>query len=142
MKTPPSTEALAKWLQEEAEVWFGCAANEEDRWRARRLQECAAELMRFHRMKVRFKDQLSPLRTARPTATFERTARTPHHPETLKNENMSAKAFQIGNWVRTSIGWRGQIVGVRVVNIEVIFDVEHEDGYPTKQFLLRELTAA
>ena len=62
MKTPPSTEARAKWLQQEAEAYWAVASNEEDKWRARRLQECAAELMRFHRFKVRFRDQLNPLR--------------------------------------------------------------------------------
>jgi hypothetical protein len=30
--------------------------------RARRMHECAAELRRFHRMKIRFRDQLKPLR--------------------------------------------------------------------------------
>lgn len=52
---------------------------------------------------------------------------------------MSAKAFQVGNWVITSLGWRGQIVGVRIVDGEVVFDVEHESAYPTNPFLLREL---
>jgi len=73
MKTPPSTEARAKWLQEQAETDFLIATNEEDRWRARRLQECAAELMRFHRLKIRFKDQLSPLRKSKPKAEKEST---------------------------------------------------------------------
>lgn len=65
MKTPPSTKARAEWLQQEAETLFGIATNEEDKWRARRLQECAAELLRFHRMKLRFRAQLNPLRQAR-----------------------------------------------------------------------------
>lgn len=62
MKTPPSTEARAKWLQQEAEAYWAMATNEKDRWLARRMQECAAELFRFHRMKLRFRDQLKPLR--------------------------------------------------------------------------------
>lgn len=62
MKTPPSTEARAKWLQQEAEAFWACATNEEDKLRARRMQECAADLLRFHRMKIRFRDQLKPTR--------------------------------------------------------------------------------
>ncbi len=62
MKTPSSTEARAKWLEQEAEEFWAVAANEEDKLRARRLLVCASELYRFHRMKVRFRDQLKPLR--------------------------------------------------------------------------------
>lgn len=51
-----------------------------------------------------------------------------------------AKAFQVGDWVRTLFGWRGQIVGVRVVDGEVVFDVQHESGCLTNPFLMRELT--
>lgn len=62
MKTPPSTEARAEWLEQEAEAFWAVATNEEDKLRARRMHECAAELRRFHRMKIRFRDQLKPLR--------------------------------------------------------------------------------
>lgn len=53
-----------------------------------------------------------------------------------------AVAFQVGNRVATSCGWRGRIVGVRVVDGEVVFDVEHDSGYPTNPFVMRELTHA
>lgn len=51
-------------------------------------------------------------------------------------------AFQVGNRVATSLGWCGRIVGVRIVDDEVVFDVEHESGYPTNPFLMRELVHA
>ena len=48
-------------------------------------------------------------------------------------------ALQVGNRVATSCGWCGRIVDVRIVDGEVVFDVEHDSGYPTNPFLMREL---
>lgn len=63
MSEQSKTLGLAHWLQEEAEACWGCATNEDDKLRARRMQECASELLRYHRLKIRFRDQLSPMRT-------------------------------------------------------------------------------
>jgi hypothetical protein len=60
--------ALAEWLEKEAECFWAVAANEEDKLRARRMLECSADLKRFYRMKIRFRDQLSPPREQQPVA--------------------------------------------------------------------------
>jgi hypothetical protein len=66
MKTPESrTLGLAKWLEDYAEVTWPVADNEKIKWEARRMMACAAELRRYERMKIWFKDQLSPMRAAR-----------------------------------------------------------------------------
>jgi len=45
--TPKEKEKIrnrAKWLEKEAEVWWGIATNETDKWRARRVYQCAADM--------------------------------------------------------------------------------------------------
>lgn len=60
------TLGLAKFLEEYADMRWGCATKEEDKWQARRFLACSAELRRYERLKVRFRDQLKPLRKATP----------------------------------------------------------------------------
>lgn len=60
--TPSKTIGLANWLESYAETLWGIADSEKDKHEARRMLACSAELRRYERMKIRFRDQLKPLR--------------------------------------------------------------------------------
>lgn len=45
------TKARAAWLKKYAEDRWALACDEEDRWQAQRLFECAEDLLRFHNLK-------------------------------------------------------------------------------------------